>query len=108
MEKYESAEDVADHLAELEQQQKVAKRKSQQLKHGDILGSTRVKGFRDAFCPLCQIYVPVLFLRFDDKLGYQTIGYACSACEKPLLAITRNKDNGQVMRRFVQPGAKFA
>lgn len=68
---------------------------------------TGLKGSKVAFCPKCKLYMPVLFLRFEDKLGHQTIGYACSGCEKPLIGITRRKPDGKVIRRFVEPGVKL-
>lgn len=100
-------EAAADHLTELIEQAQMD-RKSGRLQEGDLLGSTRLTGKRMAKCPMCKLYLPVLYLRFDDRLGDQTVGYACSKCETPIIAITRSKKDGKVLRRYKAPGAILA
>lgn len=103
----ESPDDIADRLEEISRQQRTDKAQEHIVRHGDSVKGRKAKGFKTARCPKCKIYLPVMFLRFNDRLGDQTIGYACSVCEEPLLAITRRKGDGQVIRRYVCPGAKF-
>jgi predicted Zn-ribbon and HTH transcriptional regulator len=103
----QSPDDIADHLEEIARKKRTEEAQSKMIHHGDIVGTSRAKGFKTARCPKCKVYLPVQFLRFDDKLSDQTIGYACSICDEPLLAITRQKGTGKVIRRYVCKGAKF-
>ena len=103
----ETPDSVADRLEEIELEKRIEKQKEHTYQHGDKFKGVTLKGHRKAYCPKCRIYLPVQFLRFDDKLGDQTIGWACSGCDEPLVAITRSKADGRVLRRYVNPGAKL-
>lgn len=61
---------------------------------------------RVGFCPKCGIYTNHLFLRLDDKLGKQVVGYSCSVCNSTTAAIERNKFTGDITRQYIAPGFK--
>ena len=74
---------------------------------GDTLGSTVLKGSKIMWCPFCQLHLPAMFIRMQDGHSEQTIGYSCSNCNKPLVAVRRNKFSGAVVSKYSAPGYKF-
>lgn len=75
--------------------------------HGDTVGSVKVKGSRNAFCPSCNMFLPHLFLVLEDNLQSQTMGYTCSLCKTPNIGLTRSKVGGITSNHFVVPGFEY-
>jgi hypothetical protein len=106
-EKQDSVADTLEKIADDRIRKEQENIRNKMPRHGDIMGGTVLKGHKLIKCPKCKLYLPAMFLRFDDKLGHQTIGYACSKCDSPLIAITRSKKDGKIMRRYVANGVKM-
>jgi len=68
--------------------------------------ATMGKG-RVMYCPKCKLYTNHLFLRLDDSIGKQAIGYSCRVCSSTTAAMERNKFTGEVLKRYVAPGFKI-
>lgn len=74
---------------------------------GDMMGTTRLNGSKIMFCPFCKVYLPAMFLRLEDKPNEQSMGYSCSKCDAPLVAITRDKMTGKLIKKYTAPGYEF-
>lgn len=74
---------------------------------GETYNHQTLKGSKIMLCPFCKVYLPAMYLALDDKIGEQTQGYSCSACDKPIVAITRRRSDGVIINKYAAPGYAF-
>jgi hypothetical protein len=104
-----SGMDLQNIFRDIEEKKKIGLigEKEQILMPGDTYKGSKLRGSKIMWCPFCNLMLPAQFLRLEDKSTEQSMGYSCSHCLKPLVAITRNKFTGKIVKRYSAPGYRF-
>ncbi len=70
---------------------------------GDTLRGYKVNGTGHGYCPFCRMQLPWKFLVVKNNLNHQSLGYCCSMCMNPLIAMTKIKGTNRVVKRWMEP-----